>query len=203
MDPNDATFQFAVNNEMIAILNELYSTMNVSNPLTLEDIQRTNPQLFNQIRQEAEVKAREMLSSRSAVPQSAPRQMGTVSGGKRPVGTAFPSANIETRARTDYHSRMQPEMGSRGMPHATIPPQQHIAVSSSGTFVNGYVWEQPVLIDIDRAKDLTNSLENKAATCADVSPVVCGYLRTLLPRMQRYLGDVMAPPPLPGVLNGE
>lgn len=201
---------------MIAILNELYSTMDVANPLTLDEIQRTNPQLFNQIRQEAEVKAREMLSSRSslgstsALPQQYP--MKNVSGGKRPLGAAFPVSNApDARSRSEHSFR--PHVNGRDVAdrdlRGSMPRPAHRAealqVPSSGIFVNGYVWEQPVLIDVERARELTSSMEKRAATMsgpADVTPAAWGHLRTLLPRVHSYLADVMTPPLLPGFLNG-
>jgi hypothetical protein len=69
MDRNSITFQDFVRNEMNSILNQMYSDMKVTNPLTIDEIAVQNPQLFANLKLKAEESAVEIFNSRANLPQ--------------------------------------------------------------------------------------------------------------------------------------
>jgi hypothetical protein len=213
------TFQFAVHNEMIALLNQLYSTMNVTNPLSLEQIKIQDPNLFEQLRKTAtESVSRLLRNSRNSTPsgmgapnhvsglkRSAPEQAinPTKRGGRsRPQSDMLQRAPVAPSLVIPSHPpATQPSHGisSKGLIH-----QSNVA-QSSGQLVKGYLCEKEVYVDVERTKYLTNNINH---ICNHdhmnvITPNLKKLFQELIPRMQSYLVNVMTPPPLPLFLHGK
>lgn len=214
----DATYQFAVHNEMISLLNKLYSSMNITNPLSLEQIEIQDPNLFEQLRQTARENVSSLLNSRNTASSSnAEMQM---SSRKRTAQDQPPNprnrrggrSNTERGAPappslvipSDTHSSIQQSSSSAHNNSSHVTNNPAIVHQPSGQLVKGYVCEKEVFIDVNRAKYLTNSITDLYHNdhLNIINPNLKQLFQDMIPRMNSYLANIMTPPPLPRFLNG-
>jgi hypothetical protein len=88
-------FADLVQNEMVTMLNQMYAEMNVTNPMSLEQLAAANPSLHAQIRAKAEETARAVMAQRklSASPVQAAGGGGGYTGPSRGPGYYPPVAS--------------------------------------------------------------------------------------------------------------
>jgi hypothetical protein len=198
---------------MIVILNHLYSSAQSQNRLTLEQIQLSNKDLYKRLRLEADNNVRQMLSNRSTTtthPTGFSQQRGQLPGPRTPfIGTKrLVTDNLPPPDNTHFQGPSPGAFPGRGDPFPSRDLNQgdHHQQVPSGRIVNGFVYEQPVEIDIDRAHALTESLllatTGKYAVC-DGTTTLAMHLGSLVHRVQDYLRDVKRPPELPVCLTGQ
>lgn len=66
VDPlTSSMFHDLVKNEMVNMLNQMYIEMNIKNPLSLDELMKANPSLYNQIQTKAEENAKQVLMKRN------------------------------------------------------------------------------------------------------------------------------------------
>lgn len=87
-DPNFSTQAYAdlVQSEMVNFLNQLYREMNITEPLSLQELANANPELFEKIRLQAEENANAMLAMRQVNSNSSFREQPAV----LPVQSSYP-----------------------------------------------------------------------------------------------------------------
>lgn len=283
VDRNSVIFQDLVGNEMINLLNQLYSDLHVNERMSLEEIARENPALYNQIKQTAETNAEEILLKRARNPsssssfssvsnissasnvnhfvsrfQNTPGLPGPTNNGmmmtndaqsrKRSLPDDFQAHNLlptkQQATSSTQHRNSPSRSGRRGFfsenrnssnasnivsqsldqlfvpgaanarggsggvreaPNLTIPSSKDALYSKpqlalpQGQFLNGYINETPVVVDIERVQILTNEITTSSIAPADILQMAS----KLANRLTRYLKDVKLPPPLPPILFGK
>mmetsp|Transcript_29458 Transcript_29458/g.65335 ORF Transcript_29458/g.65335 Transcript_29458/m.65335 type:complete len:759 (+) Transcript_29458:162-2438(+) len=280
-----------VKSEMVTMLNQMYAEMNVTNPLSLDELARENPDLYGLIQGKAEDNARATMARRDVTasssrypagasrygPQSNPQH--DMAGKKRSAdfGTASHYGPPQQQYRSDgqgreqsrEHSREQQsreqqsreqqmreqqsreqqsrEQQSRGDPRYSrvdvrgsspltnqgqaqyqqqqqhrqqpAPPpkpapedlSQHAEVEAkyaSELFVNGFVCETPVVVDVNRVASLRDALvldcesKENGGHLTPVSHGLKNAAQRITKRLTAYIHDVNIPPALPPFLFG-
>jgi hypothetical protein len=128
-------FTDLVQNEMVALLNQMYAEMGVDNPMSLEQLAAANPSLYAQIRAKAEESARAVLAQRQrgASPQQQPLR-APAAAARAPASyppVASPQGMYAGHAQPDVTGRKRPgefpHAGRQtgGYPPVAQAPQQH------------------------------------------------------------------------------
>ncbi len=202
---------------MISLLNQLYSSINATNPLSLEQIQIQDPSLYEELRKNAiESVSQLLMNTRSTTVSSSRNGAPRTNNGTRAVVNTVgqkrgqTSSSLAPNKRTDTgRSRSAPAPPSLVIPGNTSGLQSSSGTSSldqpAGQCVKGYICEKEVVVDVDRTKYLTNNLMSLCSydDLSVLTPNIRNMLLQFIPRMQNYLDNVMKPPPLPRFLNGK
>lgn len=120
-------FADLVQNEMVTMLNQMYTEMGITNPMSLEELRLKNPSLFGQIQQKAEESASLIMNKRQTT--SSPLQ-------RHPVATAasqysqYPVHSPSQQYAADVTGR------KRGPPYQGQYPQQRPYNTAQGANYN-------------------------------------------------------------------
>jgi hypothetical protein len=114
------------------------------------------------------------------------------------------SGHQQQQSRGGYPQQHNQNIAEGGMSKPTGQQQQQQQQLPAGNYVNGYINESSVVIDVERVKALTNKLQQASGATAGFSiphnfPVVTNKLCS---RLQSYLKDIKIPPALPPMLFG-
>jgi hypothetical protein len=83
--------------------------------------------------------------------------------------------------------------------------QQQQQQLPAGNYVNGYINESSVVIDVERVKAMTNKLQQASSAATVGFPIAHNFpvvTNKLCSRLQSYLKDIKIPPALPPILFG-
>ncbi len=243
---NSATFRDLVRNDMVAMLQQMYTEMNVTTQLSLDQLAEVNPALWDQMRIKAEDTASALLASRGVqISNRGPSNDPDLSiARKRPLDDAPPVqrrnevtlvSQQQNRARISqqdssrshmqapvraaqdsiqHSSEFQPQQrlhwGAAEVAALSEPAAQTTPAVQSGLqqvqehlYVNGFLCETPVVLDVDRLQvlgaQLAANYDGQAApTSADFQAVAQRVAR----RLESYVKDIFTPPELPPLLFG-
>ena len=226
-DFNSPLFREIVQNEMFAMVSRMYAEMNVSRPLSLDELAVANPSLFTQIRYNAEEAAKAIILNTNQLPTGMPpvssmapsshykpiaSQMQPNTALNNPyVDNRYTQSNIgKKRKDNDDRFSMQDPRGRHVMTANPIiqpflPPYEPInSKPEQGPYINGFLGEVPVLIDMHLVKVVTAAIEGDSVASAPYFPSknIFAPMQRIAKRLKTYTAEVMIPPALPGLLFG-
>lgn len=183
---------------MTQIMQEIFAGLDPSKAISLEELKTLNPDLFQQIRLQAETDAKMMWQQKINIPNETVPQsrFGPPVSTKRSIDEAFSSA----AAANDLASQKSRQ------------PRTTQAVSSSSSpsepefppgIVKGFVSDKPVIIDLTRVKALAESLATmtqQAYAPKVPTKVLESVANRISQRLDYYANHALEPPVLPDVL---
>lgn len=259
-------FDDLVRMEMERMLNQMYSEMGVTDPMTIVELADANPALYQQMKLTSEETVKETLLATSSQPTSnlnmlSHSMQGNVSNmgsdsavldgynnmnysnydsvngnGKRPLSTL--SAVLEVAKRPQYSNSFPTGPSGQTYPQGfsiDFPSNDNnyidtksiinqstsfngVGASSEGmepthplassVFINSFINEVPVVVDVTRVKklseSLTNNVINSNGESADslVRDVYQFAAVRSLQRLDPLVAEVMIQPHLPNILLG-
>ncbi|KAJ1410390.1 hypothetical protein B484DRAFT_482768 [Ochromonadaceae sp. CCMP2298] len=179
-----------VKSEMVTMLNQMYAEMNVTNPLSLDELARENPDLYGLIQGKAEDNARATMARRDV----------TASSSRYPAGQA--------QYQQQQQHRQQPAPPPKPAPEDLSQHAEVEAKYASELFVNGFVCETPVVVDVNRVASLRDALvldcesKENGGHLTPVSHGLKNAAQRITKRLTAYIHDVNIPPALPPFLFG-
>jgi hypothetical protein len=236
IDPS--VFNDLVKNEMITVLHQIFAGMDTNDctlPITLDELRIENPDLYSQIQLQAQENAQQMLMQQMRTTTSASSSLGANmnnnnnnnnNNNSQQQNMAMMISNNDTLQQQQLsHLRKRPheEMSTninrgKGNHHSAFQQQQirsllPSSISSSTSkplsFVNGYISETMVALDVDRLITLAPLLQQQhqhdlAMMMVGGSPISTvtaeqfqQITKKLGLRLQQYIHDIMIPPALP------
>lgn len=233
MDRSSASFNNLVQAEMMSLLNEMYTEMGISNRLSLDQLFSANQSLWMQLKTKAEENTVSKINARQQQQQqqSIVASGGTRFGAKRSSDMMMTSDHKLARTTLDntamnrsipvplqqmqqqqYFSNMQ-SVSFNDQPNGDSSVASVVSSSSSAavnvapsdrTFINGFVCEIPVVVDLDRVRGVAGQLADNYQL---VEPVMSEAFQQVAlsaaSRLDIYIQTAMDPPDLPRILFGK
>lgn len=184
---------------MTQIMQEIFAGLDPSKAISLEELKSLNPDLFQQIRLQAETDAKTLWQQKINIPNESVTQsrFGPPVSTKRSIDEAFSSAAVsnDLTSQKSRQPRTNPGVNSSSSPsEPELPPG----------IVKGFVSDKPVIIDLTRVKALAESLATmtqQAYAPKVPTKVLESVANRISQRLDFYANHALEPPVLPDVLT--
>lgn len=235
--PAKEEYERLVQAQMQRVMQEIFAGLNTAATISLDELRLANPDLFHQIRSQAENDAKIMWRQRINIPTDFPKQQkssfpyqqnnlhqsyppnqsqrsGQFPNQKRGIDDVYSNSSNVPDNKNRFSRSMPANVASNNY-NSNYNNSNNIAIDLSTTnsvshsldipvdVVKGFVSEVPVLVDLQRVRQITDSL-SKITQQAFAPKVPTAVLESvafrLSQRLAHYVDNAMIPPPLPDVL---
>lgn len=182
---------------MTQIMQEIFAGMDPSKAISLDELKSLNPDLFQQIRLQAETDAKMLWQQKINIPNESVTQsrFGPPVSTKRNIDEAFSSA----AASTDLPSQKSRQPRTTQGVSSSSPSEPEFPPG----IVKGFISDKPVIIDLTRVKALAESLATmtqQAYAPKVPTKVLESVANRISQRLNYYANHALEPPALPDVL---